>query len=137
MPRDAQPDALVIPPFADRLEHAAAVQGAHLVIREWAATGVDEEVAPLHVHIDDDEAWHVISGALRFRLADRVFIAAAGATVLVPAGVAHTFGNAGPAPSRYIFIVPARVDELISRLHEVDRKDHPRVYAEHRSQLVE
>jgi len=128
---------MVIPPFSDRGDGAAAVHGAHLVIREWAATGVDAEVAPLHVHVDDDEAWHVISGALRFRLADRVFIAAAGATVLVPAGVAHTFGNAGPAPTRYIFIVPARIDEMISRLHEVDRKDHPGVYAEYRSKLVE
>jgi uncharacterized cupin superfamily protein len=128
---------MVIPPFSDRADGAAAVHGAHLVIREWVATGVDEEVAPLHEHVDDDEAWHVISGALRFRLADRVFIAAAGATVLVPAGVAHTFGNAGPAPTRYIFIVPARIDELISRLHEVDRKDHPGVYAEYRSKLVE
>ena len=63
----------------------AAVRGAGLVIQNWQATGVAQEVAPLHVHHADDEAWHVISGALRFRLADREF-AARGSTVLVPAG---------------------------------------------------
>jgi hypothetical protein len=35
----------------------------------------------------------VIAGALRFRFAGEEVIAGAGSTVLVPAGVAHTFGN--------------------------------------------
>src|SRR5579872_223658 len=104
------------------------VRGAGLVIQNWRAAGVAEMVAPLHVHHRDDEAWHVISGALRFRLADREFEASAGSTVLVPAGVAHTFGNAGPEPSRYIIIVPARLDELIGLLHEVSPAEHPEVY---------
>lgn len=49
-------------------------------------TGTATEVAPLHVHHVDDEAWHVGSGALRFRFEDEEVIARAGATVLVPAG---------------------------------------------------
>jgi mannose-6-phosphate isomerase-like protein (cupin superfamily) len=107
------------------------------VIREWPATGTDQEVAPLHVHDGDDEAWHVISGALRFRLKDRVLIGGAGSTVLIPAGTPHTFGNAGPGPSRYIMILPARLDELIARLHEVDRAEHAALYAQYESRLLE
>lgn len=113
------------------------VRGASLVIQDWRAEGVAREVAPLHVHRADDEAWHVISGALRFRFADEEIVAAAGSTVLVPAGVAHTFGNAGPDPSRYIIILPARLDEMISLLHEADQAEHAAIYRRYESDLLE
>ena len=113
------------------------VRGAGLVIQNWRATGMAEMVAPLHVHHADDEAWHVISGALRFRLADREFVAAAGSTVLVPAGVAHTFGNAGPAPSRYLLVVPSRLDDLISALHAAPPAERAAVYRRYESELLE
>ena len=113
------------------------VRGAGLVIQNWRAAGQAEMVAPLHVHRLDDEAWHVISGALRFRLADREFVASAGQTVLVPAGVAHTFGNDGPSPSRYLLIVPARLDELISSLHSASLDERAAVYRRYESELLE
>lgn len=127
---------MIIPPLSDS-PGGAAVSGTHLVIREWRASGSGQDVAPLHVHLSDDEAWHVISGALRFRFADRVLTAVAGSTVLVPAGMPHTFGNAGPEPSRYLIVLPVRLDQLISRLHEVDRAQHPEVYRLHASSLLE
>ena len=108
-----------------------------MVIQDWPADGPAREVAPLHVHHADDEAWHVVSGALRFRFADEEVIARAGATVLVPAGVAHTFGNAGPEPSRYIIILPARLDEMIALLHEADRAEHAAIYRRYDSELLE
>jgi mannose-6-phosphate isomerase-like protein (cupin superfamily) len=129
-------EPLIIPPQA-LAAPGTGVRGAALVIQNWRAEGVAQEVAPLHVHHADDEAWHVVSGALRFRLEDREFTAEAGSTVLVPAGVAHTFGNAGPQPSRYIIILPARLEELISRLHETSAADHPAVYRSYESELLE
>jgi mannose-6-phosphate isomerase-like protein (cupin superfamily) len=114
-----------------------AVRGTSLVIQDWPAEGLAREVAPLHVHHADDEAWHVVSGALRFRFADEEVIAGAGATVLVPAGVAHTFGNAGPEPSRYIIILPARLDEMIGLLHEADQAEHTAIYRRYDSELLE
>jgi mannose-6-phosphate isomerase-like protein (cupin superfamily) len=114
-----------------------SVRGSKLVIQDVPAEGLASEVAPLHVHHADDEAWHVIAGALRFRFADEEVIAGAGATVLVPAGVAHTFGNAGPEASRYIIILPARLDEMISLLHEADRAEHAAIYRRHESELLE
>jgi mannose-6-phosphate isomerase-like protein (cupin superfamily) len=114
-----------------------AVRGANLVIQDWPAGGLARDVAPLHVHHADDEAWHVVSGALRFRFADEEVVAGAGATVLVPAGVAHTFGNAGPEPSRYIIILPARLDEMISLLHETDPAEHAAIYRRYESELLE
>lgn len=79
----------------------------------------------------------MVSGALRFRFADEEVIAGAGATVLVPAGVAHTFGNAGPEPSRYIIILPARLDEMIGLLHEADQAEHAAIYLRYDSELLE
>ena len=107
------------------------------MIQDWPAEGQAMEVAPLHVHHADDEAWHVITGALRFRFADDEVVAEAGSTVLVPAGVAHTFGNAGPEPSRYIIILPARLDEMISLLHEAEKPEHAAIYRRYESELLE
>jgi len=113
------------------------IKGSHLVIGDYPASGLASEVAPLHVHHEDDEAWHVISGALRFRFADRELIAEAGSTVLVSAGVAHTFGNAGPDPSRFIIIVPTRLHDLITHLHAGNRSDHEEIYQRYASELLE
>jgi mannose-6-phosphate isomerase-like protein (cupin superfamily) len=114
-----------------------AIRGTTLVIGDWTTDGADRDVAPLHVHHADDEAWHVVSGALRFRFTGRQVIARAGASVLVPAGTAHTFGNAGPGPSRFIIILPARLDELISQLHASDPAEHPEIYRRNESELLE
>ena len=114
-----------------------ALRGTSLVIQDWPITGAASEVAPLHVHHADDEAWHVVSGALRFRLPDEEVIAEAGSTVLVPAGIAHTFGNAAPEPSRFIIVLPPRLDELIRRLHEADRAEHAAIYRRYESELLE
>jgi mannose-6-phosphate isomerase-like protein (cupin superfamily) len=114
-----------------------AVRGTTLVIGDWPAEGMQRDVAPLHVHHADDEAWHVVSGALRFRFGDRELIARAGSTVLVPAGVPHTFGNAGPEPSRYIIILSARLDELINQLHASDPAEQRDIYRRYQSELLE
>jgi quercetin dioxygenase-like cupin family protein len=114
-----------------------AVKGATLAIEDWSTDGAASEVAPLHVHHADDEAWHVVSGALRFRFEDQELTARAATTVLVPAGVPHTFGNAGLGPSRFIMILPARLDRLISRLHQTDPAEHPAIYRDFESELLE
>jgi len=127
---------MIIPPQLAGAD-GQALSGATLVIGDWPAEGMDHEVAPLHVHHADDEAWHVMSGALRFRFERRELIAQAGSTVLVPAGVPHTFGNAGPQPSRFIIILPPRLNELINQLHRSAPADHPDIYRRYRSELLE
>lgn len=119
------------------LNPGGSAGGQSLTLANWPTEGTSTEVAPLHVHHEDDEAWYVIEGALRFRLADRELIAPAGSTVLVPAGVPHTFGNAGPEPSRYLIVMTARLQSLIARLHEVPREQHAAVYQEFESTLLE
>ena len=125
---------IVITP--DDLQPGGGASGATLSVANWPASG-SGAVAPLHVHHADDEAWYVIEGALRFRLADRDLVATAGTTVLVPAGVPHTFGNAGPEPSRYLIIMTTKLQQFIAKLHQTDPADHPALYREYDSELLE
>ena len=129
------PEPMIILPESGR--GGRAVRGTALVIGDWTVGGAEREVAPLHVHHTDDEAWHVVSGALRFRFADQEVTAPAGATVVVPAGTPHTFGNARSVPSRFIIILPTRLDELISQLHASDPAEHPQIYRRYASELLE
>ncbi len=135
-------DAVFIGPPSDRPNPRAGAEarGEHLVVGEWGgdADHTRGEVAPLHVHYSDDEAWHVIEGRLRFRFAaGEERIAEAGSTVFVPAGVPHTFGNPGPGGVRYLIITSARVNALISELHQVPREEHPDVFRKYDSELLE
>ncbi len=110
--------------------------GAVIEMREWSHG--PNEGPPLHVHNSDDEAWHVLEGTLRFHFAGGVVDARAGETVFVPTGVAHTFGNPGPEPVRYIVISTPRVFELIRALHEDEGSQEPSaIYRRFDSELVE
>ena len=131
-------EPIVITP-AD-LDPGGSAIGGTLAVANWPASGAAEptDVAPLHVHHSDDEAWYVVEGAIRFRLAGgKQLVASAGTTVLVPAGVPHTFGNAGPEASRYLIIMPARLQQLVAKLHQVPRAEHADVYRAYDSELLE
>ena len=81
---------------------------ASIVLVEVADPGGGEPpayIAPLHIHHAEDEAWYVLEGTLGFRLGDGQIEAPAGAAVLVPRGVAHTFWNAAPEPARYLLVM--------------------------------
>jgi mannose-6-phosphate isomerase-like protein (cupin superfamily) len=62
------------------------MDGQTICIHEWRGSGP----ATLHVRHQDDEAWYVLEGELRFRSGDRTEVVQAGATVFAPAGVPPT-----------------------------------------------
>jgi mannose-6-phosphate isomerase-like protein (cupin superfamily) len=82
---------------------AIAAVGSSLVVYEWTDSGPSY----MHIHQSDDEAWHVLEGALRFKFADGEVDAPVGTTVFVPAGTAHTYW--GTEPSRYLIILNAAI----------------------------
>jgi mannose-6-phosphate isomerase-like protein (cupin superfamily) len=107
--------------------------GRTFAIREWSGSGPAE----LHVHHEDDEAWHVLSGALRFRFAGREIDAPEGSTVFVPAGVAHTFVALTPE-TRYLIILTERLLSLIESLSsDQDRERKSEIYRAHASEIVD
>lgn len=95
--------------------------GSDFTIAEWVDNGetsADRPIAPLHRHLDDDEAWIVLEGRLGFIRGDERLEAGPGAAVLVPRGVAHAFWNAGDEPARYVIVMPPRVAALVAAIHE-------------------
>jgi quercetin dioxygenase-like cupin family protein len=51
--------------------------------------------APLHVHLDVDDSFYLLSGTLAIRSDDDTFVARAGDYVSLPQGVPHTLGVVG------------------------------------------
>ena len=105
--------------------------GRTMSIHQWRGSGPPA----MHVHHEDDEAWHVLRGELRFRFGERVETAAAGTTVFVPAGVAHTYEALEGAD--YLVILTPRLRSLIAELQSSAAAEHPRIYREHASELLE
>ena len=105
--------------------------GQSFSIQEWQGSGPSY----LHVHHADDEAWHVLEGTLTFTFADRKVEAAAGATVFVPAGVAHTYEASDVA--RYLIILTPRLRDLIAALHAAPQQQHAAIMRRYQSEVLE
>src|SRR5215831_14363454 len=99
-------------------EGSTSAIGSSFIIHEWRGSGPDY----LHVHYEDDEAWHVLEGALTFRFKDRTIEAPAGTTVFVPAGTPHTYS--ANASAHYLVILTPRLNELILELHQAPYNTH-------------
>ncbi len=73
--------------------------------------------APPHTHADVDEYSFVIEGEIGVLMGEEEFRAAAGAYVLKPRGVAHTFWNPGPGSARVLEIIsPAGFEDYFEEL---------------------
>ena len=100
-------------------------------VAEWRGSGPPQ----LHVHHEDDEAWHILDGQVEFRFADGIEVAGPGTTVFVPAGVAHTYVTTDDA--RYLIVLTPQLQALINDLHTVPAAEHAAVYRRHASELLE
>lgn len=79
---------------------------------------------PLHVHANEDEAWCVIAGELRFQLGDDRAAAPAGSFVFVPRGTPHCFVNAGSEPARILVLfTPSGMEAFFDRFAELEAFD--------------
>ena len=109
------------------------------VIVEWTDSGESgyDWIAPLHVHHEDDEAWYVLEGVLRFRIGDEVFDADRGTGVLAPKGTPHSFGNARRGePARYLLVMTPKIRALVEALHQPGASDYAAIFRAHDSELL-
>lgn len=94
--------------ISDRAERNVIVKCGHeLVDVTWTRYEAGEVGPDPHVHEQHADAWYVLEGELTFGLGpggEELRRAAAGAFVLVPAGVIHTFRNEGPGTARFLNI---------------------------------
>ena len=88
----------------------------------------------LHVHYEDDEAWHVLEGTLTFTFTNNTIDATKGATVFVPAGVAHTYSANEFA--RYLIILTPRLNDLISELQNSPMDQHGAIMKKYKSEII-
>ncbi len=65
---------------------------------------------PAHVHPDRTEAFWVLDGAAEFELDGELVTAVAGSFVLVPGGVAHTFGATAAGPAHLLVLHAPALD---------------------------
>jgi quercetin dioxygenase-like cupin family protein len=71
---------------------------------------------PLHVHANEDEAWYVLEGELRFRLGAEVHVAPRGSFVFAPCGVPHSFHNVGEVAARLLTLfTPSGMETFFDR----------------------
>jgi len=109
------------------------------VIVEWSDAGDSgwDWIAPLHVHHADDEAWYVLEGVLRFRIAEASFEAGSGSAVLAPKGTPHAYGNARRGETvQYLLVMTPRIRSLVSALHAPGAADFAAIFRAHESELL-
>ena len=124
---------IIVPRIQMRIDgqKPIAASGKSFDIYEWRGSGPGY----LHVHHNDDEAWHVLEGTLVFRFNDRTVEAPAGTTVFVPAGVPHTYF--ADSSARYLMILTPRLRELIAALHAAPFEQHKEVMLRYDSEILE
>lgn len=105
--------------------------GRNFGVHEWQGSGPPQ----LHVHHEDDEAWHILEGQVEFQFADGREVVGPGSTVFVPAGVAHTYVTSNEA--RYLIVLTAQLKDLIDELHGLPPEEHADAYRRHASELLE
>ena len=77
------------------------VRGAYALLEMEVPPGTGNR---LHLHRDAEEAFYIVEGELTIRFVDREERAQAGALILVPRGIAHSFGNSGDRTTKAIII---------------------------------
>jgi mannose-6-phosphate isomerase-like protein (cupin superfamily) len=109
------------------------ISGERITFRRTAADtngellAFDLELSPnghvpgMHVHPGQEERFEVVSGRMRFRKGLKTVIAEPGDVVVVPAGTAHKFANAGDEAARVrVEVRPAlRMEELLETAVEL------------------
>lgn len=96
---------------------AATTDGAFSLHERHVAAGGRRP--PPHVHPDRTEAFWVLSGLAEFHLDGELVTAGPGAFVLVPGGVAHTFGAASGGDARLLVLHAPALDGYFRDLEEL------------------
>jgi quercetin dioxygenase-like cupin family protein len=80
---------------------------------------------PAHRHTNCSEAFFVLDGSITFWIEDSELTGAPGDFLLVPRGVAHTFGNQSQAGARLLVLHAPAADGYFTELHKLWGGDHP------------
>jgi len=94
---------------------------------------------PLHIHVQQEEWFHVVGGEVAFQVGDQRFQLKAGESILAPRGIPHTFSSVGPDPGRML-IAFCPAGKMEQYFHEVEtnpkRASDPELYKSCEMELV-
>jgi mannose-6-phosphate isomerase-like protein (cupin superfamily) len=80
---------------------------------------------PPHRHTNCSEAYFVLDGLVPVTIEDQELTAGAEGFVLVPRGIAYTFGNAARSEARLLVIHAPAMDAYFAGLHDLWNRDEP------------
>ena len=101
----------------------ASTNGAFSLMERTLPPGARKP--PPHIHTNCEEAFYVLDGEVEFTVGIEVVIGRRDSFVLVPGGVAHTFGNAGAAQARLLVIHAPAMDAYFEELQTLWSKENP------------
>ncbi len=82
----------------------------------------------LHVHHNEDEAMYVLAGTLRARVGPATHTLGAGAFLLMPRGLPHSFANPGDTEARVLVLSsPGAVERYFEETTELAKATGGRV----------
>lgn len=100
--------------FIDGLVHIHVsgdeTEGRYSVLENHVPEG---DMAPLHVHHDEDEVFHVLEGEVTLFLPGQETRLTTGETFRAPRGIPHTYRVESATARLLVFCSPARFDGLV------------------------
>jgi quercetin dioxygenase-like cupin family protein len=98
--------------------------GAFALVEHTLAPGI--LAAPIHTHTHEDEASFVLEGEIGAQIGDEVMRVGAGALLVKPRGVRHSFWNPGASQARVLELIwPAGFERYFAELDAVLRAGPP------------
>lgn len=77
--------------------------------------------SPYHIHHDEDEAFYVLEGAIRFFSEGRSWVLGSGGFAFLPRGIPHGFRTEGDVPSRSLLLaLPGGFEGFVAELSSVE-----------------
>ncbi|WP_119271584.1 cupin domain-containing protein [Taklimakanibacter deserti] len=101
--------------------------GAYAILEQKIPAG---HGPPLHVHRHETEIFYILEGQFEVTLGDQKIQAAAGAIVVAPRDIPHTFRNVGPDEGRLLLtVIPGRFADYFIEVDGVADKDRAAIRA--------
>jgi quercetin dioxygenase-like cupin family protein len=101
--------------------------GAYAILEQKIPAG---HGPPLHVHRHETEIFYVLEGQFEITVGDQKVIAPAGAMVVGPRDIRHTFRNIGPKEGRLLLtVIPGRFANYFIEVDGVPDNDRAAIKA--------
>jgi len=101
--------------------------GAYAILEQMIPAG---HGPPLHIHRHETEIFYVLDGQFEITIGERKVTATAGAIVVGPRDIQHTFRNVGSQDARLLLTVfPGRFSNFFIDVDGVDDGDHAAIKA--------